>query len=170
LFAYFGGPLVLDALVACLSPHQTPQHVEDASAWFDDALRDAVRTRAATVASVLAIDKHSIMRILKLALRAKHATLANSAQTQMLWAGVREYVEELRRDVESAAAEHGQSGQHKSHSTDTTTEPRAGKRVVRPAGVPERSPGDAGRCDGAQINAETMGHEAAPEALETVNA
>ena len=69
LFAYFGGPLVLDAVVMCLSPHQRPQQDEDASAWFDDATRDIVRSRAAMAASVLAIDGHNIMRLLKLALR-----------------------------------------------------------------------------------------------------
>jgi hypothetical protein len=81
LFAFFGGPVVLDTLIGCLSPHRMPQQVEDA--WFDDATRDIVRSRAAMAASVFAIDGQNIMRVLKLALRTIPARSAVTAPNQM---------------------------------------------------------------------------------------
>ena len=83
LFAYFGGPLVLDSLIGSLSPNWKPQQEEGTSAWFDDATRDIVRSRAAMAASVLSIDGDSIMRFLKTAPRETSAGSTAKGSSQM---------------------------------------------------------------------------------------
>jgi hypothetical protein len=95
LFAYFGGPLVLDAVVMCLSPHQRPQQDEDAS--FDDATRDIVRLRAAMAASVFATDGQNIMRLLNLAPRETPAGSAVKAPGQMRATDYETILRELER-------------------------------------------------------------------------
>jgi hypothetical protein len=103
LFAYFGGPKVLDALIACLSPHEMPQQDDDE--WFDDATAEIVRSRAATAASVFAVDGQNVMRLLKLALRAMPAASAETAPNQLRPADYEKILEELERLVGPVAAE-----------------------------------------------------------------
>jgi hypothetical protein len=62
-FAYFGGPLILDAVVMCLSRQQ------DEDSCLDEATRDVVSSRAALATSLLVVDGQNVMRLLKLALR-----------------------------------------------------------------------------------------------------
>jgi hypothetical protein len=63
LFAYFGGPLILDAVVLSISPHDRQD--EDASEFFEEATRDIVRSRAAMAASLLVVDGSNVMRLLR---------------------------------------------------------------------------------------------------------
>lgn len=42
---------------------------DDLAAWFRDAFAGITRVRAAAAASVLTIDHHSVLRLIKLALR-----------------------------------------------------------------------------------------------------
>ena len=104
LFARFGGPLVLDALIACLSPHGKPQCAEDAPEWFADAARDIVRSRAALAASLLVVDGQNVMRLLKLAQRTRPAGSAETAPNQLRPADYEKILEELERLIGTAAA------------------------------------------------------------------
>jgi hypothetical protein len=104
LFAYFGGPLVLDTLIGCLSPHRTPHQDKDASAFFDDATAEIVRSRAAMAASVFVIDRHNVMQTLKLALRTKPAGSAETAPIQLRPADYETIFEELERLLGPVAA------------------------------------------------------------------
>ena len=51
LFAYYGGPLVLDAVTSGLDSTTLPQHGDDIEGWFNNALRQIVRTSAAAAAA-----------------------------------------------------------------------------------------------------------------------
>jgi hypothetical protein len=105
LFAYFGGPLVLDALIACLSPHGKPQCAEDAPEWFADSTREIVRSRAAMAASVLAVDGTNVMRLLKLARRTMRGTSAGTAPNQISATDRETILQELERLVGTIATE-----------------------------------------------------------------
>src|SRR5205814_1447510 len=73
LFAYHGGPLVLNAMVSGMTIKSVPQRAEDIAPWFDDAMGQIVRSRSAAAAQVLEVNKHSVFRLLKLALIAQRA-------------------------------------------------------------------------------------------------
>ena len=72
LFAYYGGPLVLDAVIQGLSHAKMPSRTGDVEPWFEDVLGQLVRTSAAVAAATIAIDRKNIMRLLTLAM--KHRT------------------------------------------------------------------------------------------------
>lgn len=72
-FAYHGGPLVLDAVITGLAHTTMPQREEDVGEWFDDALAQSIRARAAAAALSMEINKENVIRLLKLAFRAKEA-------------------------------------------------------------------------------------------------
>jgi hypothetical protein len=68
-FAYHGGVLVLDAVVNGLSQTTIPQSFEDAVRWIEDAQTQIVRSRAATAAYLLEINKDNVIPMMKLAIR-----------------------------------------------------------------------------------------------------
>jgi hypothetical protein len=96
-FGYFGGALVLDALIACLSPHGKPQCAEDAPEWFADATRDVLRSRVAMAASLLVVDGSNVMRLLKLALREKAVGSVGTAPNPMQRKDYEKILQELQR-------------------------------------------------------------------------
>ena len=73
LFAFHGGPLALDAMIGGMVSTKMPQRVEDVAPWFDGALGQIVRSRAAAAAKILDVNKHNIVHLLKLALGANRA-------------------------------------------------------------------------------------------------
>jgi hypothetical protein len=73
LFAFFGGPLVLDAMVQGLSATKTPPHEQDVSGWFADALGQLVRSSAAAAASTIEMNQKTMTQMIKLAFRARAA-------------------------------------------------------------------------------------------------
>jgi hypothetical protein len=105
LFAHFGGTLVLDAVIACLSPHGKPQQVEDAPAWFDDATADIVRSRAAMAAFILTTDCDNVMRLLKLAPHTIPAGSEVNTPDQMRATDYEMTLRELQRLLGPVAAE-----------------------------------------------------------------
>ena len=68
LFAYFGGPLVLDAMVHRLPATNAPEHKQDVSGWLADALGQLVRANAAAAASTLEMNPKTMVQTIKLAL------------------------------------------------------------------------------------------------------
>ena len=80
LFAFFGGPLVLDAAVNGMINTTMPQHAEDVHAWFDDALNKIVKTSAAAAATTLQFNQQNMMQMIKLALRTSSARAATRAK------------------------------------------------------------------------------------------
>lgn len=68
VFAYYGGPLVLDALLGD-SEFKRPQGHEDQSAWFSQMLDLNVTNRAIEAAFFSDISGSNDMRLLKLAVR-----------------------------------------------------------------------------------------------------
>jgi hypothetical protein len=80
LFAYHGGPLALDALIAGLSPDKLPPSRQDLAGWFDDALVQLVRSRAVAAAGVLDVDRNNVLHLLKLALRQKHTATSKAGR------------------------------------------------------------------------------------------
>jgi len=77
LFAYYGGPLVLDAVIQGLSQAKMPNGVNGVAPWFEDVLDQLVRTSAAVAAATVSIDRKSMMRLLTLAM--KHRTAVEPA-------------------------------------------------------------------------------------------
>lgn len=69
LFAYFGGPLVLDAMLSGLLEANTPPRDSDIDSWFDDALNQLVRTTALAAASAFSLNQRNIIPGLQLAMK-----------------------------------------------------------------------------------------------------
>jgi hypothetical protein len=71
LFALFGGPLVLDAMIACLSPFPKCYVTGDVLRWLDSGTAEILRSRCAMAACVATVDRYSVMRMLKMGMRIK---------------------------------------------------------------------------------------------------
>jgi hypothetical protein len=71
---------VLDALVGGVVPSQMPVQAEDVPRWFDDALGQLVRSRAAEAARVLEVNRHNVMQLMKLALRGSRIATATKSR------------------------------------------------------------------------------------------
>jgi hypothetical protein len=71
LFAYYGGPLVLDAMVAGISGVTLPQRPDELPAWFDSALGQIIRTTATGAVHFLEINRGNAMQLIKLAIPRK---------------------------------------------------------------------------------------------------
>jgi hypothetical protein len=65
-FGFYGGPLVLDAIVAALSPNGTSTTMSNGAAWCDEALRQATRCKAAVAVCALEFDQKNAMQMLRL--------------------------------------------------------------------------------------------------------
>jgi hypothetical protein len=68
LFAYYGGPEVLEACITGLMPSVLPNAKKDLQKWFDTALEQLIRSRAVQAARVMEINKFNIMPMLELTL------------------------------------------------------------------------------------------------------
>jgi hypothetical protein len=66
LFAYFGGPLVLDALIAALSPIRASLAADEFDRRFDDSIRQVIRSQATLASCLLEPCSGDSMRLLKL--------------------------------------------------------------------------------------------------------
>ena len=63
-FAYFGGPLVLDAAIRALSPRLSRGSNADVSAWFNESFKSQVQQMAIiAVASVDQLDAKELFRL-----------------------------------------------------------------------------------------------------------
>jgi hypothetical protein len=67
LFAYYGGPLVLDAAISGMVPKAMPQRAEDVRGWFDEVLCQLVKSNAAAAASALEMNQKNMIQMMKLA-------------------------------------------------------------------------------------------------------
>jgi hypothetical protein len=83
LFAYHGGPLVLDAIVNGLVITTLPQRTEDLVGWFDDVLGQLVRSIAAAAASTLELNQKDMMQTVKLAVRASAAAAKGGTESPL---------------------------------------------------------------------------------------
>jgi hypothetical protein len=69
LFAYFGGPLVLDAAISGLVSATLPQCPDDVHGWFERTQRQIVQIRAAAAAATLHLNQRNMTEMIKLGLR-----------------------------------------------------------------------------------------------------
>ena len=85
LFAYRGGPLVLDSLIAGIGNLNRPTRAEDVAEWMDGSLQEIIRTRAVMAARLFEVNSKNAMRLLKLALpKNGKQRLSNTAEQQEL--------------------------------------------------------------------------------------
>jgi hypothetical protein len=71
LFAYRGGPLVLDSLIASIGSLNRPTQAGDVAEWMDGSLQEIIRTRAVMAVQLLEVNKTNAPRLIKLALPKK---------------------------------------------------------------------------------------------------
>ncbi len=82
VFAYRGGPLVLEALITGIGSRPMPQRLEDVAAWFDEALSQHVQTRATSAAATLATNTTNALDLLKLALAGDRQRTRTAAKSR----------------------------------------------------------------------------------------
>jgi hypothetical protein len=84
-FGYFGGPLVLDALIAGIGEIKMPERPDEVDKWLDSTVLQIVRTRAAAAAHLFEVNRGNAIRLLKLALpRNNKRTNANTMSDEEL--------------------------------------------------------------------------------------
>jgi hypothetical protein len=81
LFGFYGGPLVLDAVISGIGSQAVPRRPEDVEGWFQDELQQIVRISAAAAAAVVPFNERNMMRIMKMALRASARANKKPAET-----------------------------------------------------------------------------------------
>ena len=69
LFGYFGGPLVLDALLNPLGAIKPPHSAEAIGAWSEETVTQIVRARGTAAAATLEITGQNTMQLIRLAQR-----------------------------------------------------------------------------------------------------
>jgi hypothetical protein len=69
LFGYFGGPLVLDALVNPMGEIKPPKMADDVRAWSEESVQKIVRTMGAAAAATIEITDKNHMQLMRLAAR-----------------------------------------------------------------------------------------------------
>jgi hypothetical protein len=79
LFGYFGGPLVLDAVVAVVNEAQ-PKDSKDLHNWFQAVTEQSVQLQATVAASTIHLDRRNSLEFVKLALNHRRATKASKEQ------------------------------------------------------------------------------------------
>ena len=94
LFGFYGGPLVLDALIAGIGGREMPVSAAEVAEWIDNSLQEIVRTRAAMAARVFDVNRNNVITLLKLALPRKGKKVPLNAADQ----------EEFSRQVEERLA------------------------------------------------------------------
>jgi hypothetical protein len=70
LFAYYGGPLVLDALISGIHGLTIPKRPEDVAAFFAAAQDQLLQSRATSAAALLAFNNKNAIKLMRLAVRA----------------------------------------------------------------------------------------------------
>lgn len=66
LFAYFGGPLVLDIILFGFEEGSMPVKLERAAEWLDHSVKISIRKQAAITAKFMTINKFTMMQLLEI--------------------------------------------------------------------------------------------------------
>lgn len=71
LLAYYGGPLVLESVLAGPPPGTLPRCIEDCPAWFNENLSQLAHSRTASELSMLVMNREDVIRLLIIGLTLK---------------------------------------------------------------------------------------------------
>ncbi len=66
MFAYFGGPLVLDMIISGFQAGPFPQKSDKAVEWIDNAVKTTIQQRSAIAARSFTINRWSVMQLLEI--------------------------------------------------------------------------------------------------------
>ena len=134
LFAFYGGPLVLDAVITGLSPNSIPRLEKNLAAWFDGTLNQLVRTNAAVGAATLRMDQAKLMQMIKLAVRTSEAAGSRGETPNTV---LEERVKELLATIEWTPAGRAlaELGESQKEYLKSPVEPRADEQLALAKGV-----------------------------------
>lgn len=64
LFAYFGGPHILDAVLAGVQPNNLPKDRTQVSRWFDQTMKTLLKRKAIMAAQMFEVNKWNVMELM----------------------------------------------------------------------------------------------------------
>lgn len=140
LFAYFGGPVVLDIILAGLEKSTIPIDTEKASAWIDSAMRSGVRQKSTLAAHSFKVNKYNVMELLSMQQQFMQAESIDRAATGGAGVDYAQNVEEFLSLVTLKIGERAAEGKSEEslRFENTAVEPRAEELLQIGAGrVPE---------------------------------
>lgn len=79
LFAYFGGPIVLDVIISGFLSGDFPKNKSQIGPWFDSTMRLLVKRKATMAAQLFEVNKWNVMQLLEIHLQISNAE--NAAQS-----------------------------------------------------------------------------------------
>lgn len=127
LFAYFGGPMVLDVLLFGCEGRSMPTKVDQAEEWLDESVKSAIRIKSAVTARFMSINKFSMLQLLEIQQRfmqfEKEARLAAGGAGADYQANIERFFEQIPLAIGSAAKK-GRT-QASLYFDETSAEPRA---------------------------------------------
>jgi hypothetical protein len=68
LFGYFGGPLILDAIISGFNRGTLPTRKTEVAGWFDSTVKNLLRSKAAVAARVFEVNKFNVMQLFEIQL------------------------------------------------------------------------------------------------------
>lgn len=140
LFGYFGGPLVLDVIIAGFQIGPFPTKQDKVQDWLDNAYQAAVRQRASVAIHTFNFNKFTMMQLLELHMRiievTKQSELAGGAYTDY-----HKNIEALLDQIEMKVGSEAETGrpQELLDYEETAVEPRADEMMQLAEGhVPQK--------------------------------
>lgn len=137
LFGYFGGPLVLEWLLAGIADHGFPRKVSEFAGWVDKTWSSEIRIQSMAMGRTFAVDKFTVMQLFDL-----HARMMESDRAAQSAAGgapmdYRRNVEALLNEIPWVVGEKGFNTKNAvEHEYDlTAVEPRADEAMQLAMGV-----------------------------------
>lgn len=82
LFAYFGGPHLVDVMIAGLQAGRPLTSVEDMDNWFDRTVATTVRRRTAQAATMFEVNKYNVMELFAVHSRIMEIERSEESQEQ----------------------------------------------------------------------------------------
>lgn len=165
LFAYFGGPIVLDIVVSGFSNAPIPNSRQKAEQWLDQAMKTAVRRRSSMAAQVFEVNKFNVLQLMELQCRIIEAEQvdARSGSGESSNDQLGETVEELLEGLDWTFGKRVQESMNDSQKkfASTSVEPRAEEVLELSA---NRIPGSLQQTEQLKLpqtrqNTDTNNHE-----------
>lgn len=151
LFAYLGGPLVLDAIICGFNGLDFPAKAADIPEWFDAALANLVRVRAAVAARLFEINRYNVMQLLEINFNLQNMKSADATGPQTaIEQNLDVIIQELGWEMAPTLADQ-RTGAMSEYMT-SAVEANAREQLQLAAGeVPQRLLEDANRAKNSRI-------------------
>ncbi len=131
IFAYYGGPLMLDVITSGFAPAPPPEKLEDTDAWLDLTVQRLIRSNALQAAQTLQINRYNVVSLLEL-----HTKVMEITKSEAPLGDIEQHLQQILSSVPFQMmhkAKENLKGEVINY-IDTAVEPRADETVALSVG------------------------------------